>query len=120
MGGRRRGWSAARRAADDSRHSDADVEPGVSTTPQGPGRKGPRPARARAPAPGLLLQAKEAALYLGMSVARFYDLRGVESFPRPVTLPGEHSHPRYRRADLDAWVAALPPKGLGNAPGARE
>ncbi len=56
----------------------------------------------------LLLRAGEAALYVGLSVSRFFDLRDADpTFPMPVVVPGR-SVPLFRRDDLRNYVKTLP------------
>lgn len=54
----------------------------------------------------LLLDAAEAAQYLGVSERKFHDMRGTEGFPAAVSL-GARSV-RWRTADLEAYVQSLP------------
>jgi predicted DNA-binding transcriptional regulator AlpA len=76
-------------------------------------RSGARPGRKkREPRPydpaAQLFIVKNAALFLGFSRARFYELRETDGFPAPVQLPGPNADPMYRREDLEAWVRGLP------------
>jgi predicted DNA-binding transcriptional regulator AlpA len=52
--------------------------------------------------------------YLGLSRSAWYRLLSSGQAPPPVPLPG--SRPRWRRADLDSWVARLKPTGRRRAP----
>lgn len=54
----------------------------------------------------LLLNAVEAALFLGISERKFHAMRGSEGFPAPVYL-GARSV-RFRAADLERYVSNLP------------
>jgi predicted DNA-binding transcriptional regulator AlpA len=54
----------------------------------------------------LLLSAPEAAAMLGMGIRWFHEKR--PELPLPVQL-GPTSHVRWRRADLEAYVASLAP-----------
>ena len=56
----------------------------------------------------LLLTAVAAGRFIGVGPTRFYELRRVPGFPAPVGLPGQKAAARYRRSDLEAWVASLP------------
>lgn len=57
-----------------------------------------------------LLSTRNAAAYVGLSQSRFYEVRKLDArFPKPVRLPGDHSEPLYRKADLQAWLRELPP-----------
>lgn len=59
----------------------------------------------------LLLSVSESAALLGVSQSRIYRLlAGDPSFPRPIRLLGPRSWPRWRRADLEAWVVSLQPE----------
>jgi predicted DNA-binding transcriptional regulator AlpA len=68
---------------------------------------------APAPAPpqhfGLLLPAKKAALYLGVSVSTFYVLRASVGFPEQVPVPNRTggAKPYYSREELRVWVRSL-------------
>jgi predicted DNA-binding transcriptional regulator AlpA len=73
-----------------------------------PGRKKREP-RPYDPAAQLFI-VKNAALFLGFSRARFYQLRATAGFPAPVQLPGPNADPMYRREDLEAWVRSLAAK----------
>ena len=54
-----------------------------------------------------LLTIAESAALVGLSRRSIYRLLGRDSgFPRPVRPPGINA-PRFRRSELDAWVAAL-------------
>lgn len=53
----------------------------------------------------LLLVAKDAAAFLGISLRKLYELRAAGELPAPVRL-GERIV-RYRRSDLEAYVASL-------------
>ncbi len=65
----------------------------------------------------LLLEAQAAWRLLGVGPTRFYQLRREAGFPAPAQMPGPRAEARYRRADLEAWVASLPnaarPKAVG-------
>lgn len=54
----------------------------------------------------LLLDAEAAAELTGLSRSNFYRLVGSGKLPGPVEIPG--SGPKWRRADLERWVANLP------------
>lgn len=59
------------------------------------------------PIPRKLFNREEAGLYVGVRNARAFDeLRKQPGFPKPVALSPRNL--RWRRADLDAWVDALP------------
>jgi predicted DNA-binding transcriptional regulator AlpA len=45
--------------------------------------------------------------YCGVSRSAFYRLLSADKAPSPVSLPG--SRPRWRRSDLDRWIASLKP-----------
>ena len=60
--------------------------------------------------PPLLLTAVAAGRLLGVGPTRFYELRREPGFPAPVGLPGQKAAVRYRRSDLEAWVASLQPE----------
>jgi predicted DNA-binding transcriptional regulator AlpA len=51
-----------------------------------------------------VLNSTGAARYLGMSHAHFYRIRDAGTGPKSIRIPGIAS-PRYRVADLDAWLA---------------
>jgi predicted DNA-binding transcriptional regulator AlpA len=53
----------------------------------------------------LFLSQTEACRLVGVSLATWYRLRREDLVPKPVMLGG---YPKWRRADLDAWAAALP------------
>ena len=53
----------------------------------------------------ILLDAKASATFLGVSLRTFRDLRKEPGFPLPVSL-GPRTH-RWRRSDLETWVASL-------------
>ena len=44
--------------------------------------------------------------YLGLSRSAWHRVVSTGSGPRPVYLPGT-TRPKYRKADLDAWLASL-------------
>lgn len=54
----------------------------------------------------LLLDPRQSAAYIGVSLRKFYDLRATGQIPPPVQL-GERTV-RHRRADLEAYVAGIP------------
>lgn len=60
--------------------------------------------RATAPAP-LLLEPRAAWTLLGLSKSGFYRLVSSGELPQPVQVPG--SGPRWKRCDLERWVARL-------------
>lgn len=53
-----------------------------------------------------LLSQRQAWEYVGISRAMWFRLRSRDALPSPVAVPG--SRVRFRLADLDAWIAALP------------
>lgn len=55
----------------------------------------------------LLVDAAEGADTLGVSERNFHELRKVPGFPAPVAGLGKRMI-RWRMAELEAWVAALP------------
>ena len=55
----------------------------------------------------LSVPAAEAAELIGVSERSFHDLRRREGFPAPIRLFGP-LRPRWRVADLCAWVESLP------------
>ena len=56
----------------------------------------------------LLLSIKEAARLLGLSERSIYQLRLADpAFPQPVRILGPRSWPRWRRADIEAYVEML-------------
>jgi predicted DNA-binding transcriptional regulator AlpA len=57
--------------------------------------------------PALTADAVRAASLLGVSERTFHNLRKRADFPRAVALLS-NSRPRWRTADLEAWVKALP------------
>jgi predicted DNA-binding transcriptional regulator AlpA len=61
---------------------------------------------AAAPQPQMFC-ADDAAAYCGISRAALYRLRAAERFPAAVKVEGVD--PRWRRADLDRWIAGLKP-----------
>jgi predicted DNA-binding transcriptional regulator AlpA len=56
----------------------------------------------------LLVDAADAAALLGRSERTFHELRKQAGFPGPVGGLGKRMV-RWRLADLEAWVASLPP-----------
>jgi predicted DNA-binding transcriptional regulator AlpA len=75
------------------------------------GGPGPEPKPAKA---GLLLSQGEAWRYLGLARSSWYRLRAAGKLPSPVSVYG--TGPRWRRADLDAWVARLKPARRKTSP----
>ena len=59
---------------------------------------------AAAPIPPALLTADEAAAYIGMSRRWVWRATSAGLFPQPVRVGGAT---RWRRADLDRWIADL-------------
>lgn len=55
----------------------------------------------------LLVDAAEAAEAVGVSERNFHELRKLSGFPPPVAGLGKRMI-RWRMAELEAWVAALP------------
>lgn len=45
--------------------------------------------------------------YVGLARSTWFRLRSMGEIPEPVSVPG--TGPRWRRADLDAWLARLKP-----------
>ncbi len=68
------------------------------------GRKN-APSIERARPCALLLVAKDAAAFLGISLRKLYELRSTGELPPPVRL--SERIVRYRRADLEAYVESL-------------
>jgi predicted DNA-binding transcriptional regulator AlpA len=58
------------------------------------------------PLPQLFDQA-DAMRYVGLPRSTWFRLRSADELPAPVAVPG--SGPRWRRADLDKWLAKLKP-----------
>jgi excisionase family DNA binding protein len=83
---------------------DPDVLDAPSETPEAPKKAGV----------GLLLSQSEAWAYLGLARSSWYRLRAAGKLPAPVSVYG--TGPRWRRADLDAWVAKLKPARMKKAP----
>lgn len=54
-----------------------------------------------------LLDADQSAVYCGQSRSNFYRLLAAQKIPQPVRVDG--TGPRWRRADLDKWIASLKP-----------
>ena len=52
-----------------------------------------------------VLTGPQAAAYCGLSRSAWYKAAAEDSLPRPIALPGT-SHPRWRKSQLDAWLAA--------------
>lgn len=48
-----------------------------------------------------------AIAYVGVSRSAWFRLRAADELPAPVAIPG--CGPRWRRADLDRWLAKLKP-----------
>jgi predicted DNA-binding transcriptional regulator AlpA len=59
-----------------------------------------------APVP-LLLNGVKAARYLGLSRSGWFRAKAVVGFPKPVRVLGNGD--RWRKADLDEWVAKMRP-----------
>lgn len=68
----------------------------MSTTPTPP----------QAALPPALLRDHEAAAYIGVSTRKLWQMASAGDAPAPVRLPGSRSS-RWRRDDLDQWVAQL-------------
>jgi predicted DNA-binding transcriptional regulator AlpA len=56
--------------------------------------------------PPALMTDKQTAAYVAWSRARLWQAVATEEFPQPVRLPGRAT--RWRRADVDQWIEALP------------
>lgn len=54
-----------------------------------------------------LLDQPDAMRYVGLARSTWFRLRSADEIPPPVTIPG--TGPRWRRADLDKWLAKLKP-----------
>ncbi|MCA3105800.1 MAG: hypothetical protein IOD09_07075 [Rhodocyclaceae bacterium] len=63
----------------------------------------------------LILDAIAAAALIGISERGFHYVRGREDFPKPISVLSPR-RPRWRRADLEEWVATRPPMGLQPEP----
>lgn len=55
----------------------------------------------------LLLAPPAVAKLLSVSVRTLFGMRAIGAFPPPVVLPRKRVR-RWRRADVESWVAALP------------
>lgn len=56
-----------------------------------------------------LMMEGEVLEMIGVSERKLRAMKSAGQFPRPVQLPGGRLI-RYRRTDVDAWIAALPVK----------
>ncbi len=54
-----------------------------------------------------LFDQPDAMRYVGLARSTWFRLRSADELPPPVAIPG--TGPRWRRADLDKWLAKLKP-----------
>jgi hypothetical protein len=68
-----------------------------------------RPARVPVPPDAQLLSVQQAWSFTGLGRWRWERAKSDPSFPKPVLVPGApNPYPKYRRADLQAWLDQLP------------
>ncbi len=63
----------------------------------------------------LILDAIAAAALIGISERGFHYARRSQDFPKPISVLSPR-RPRWRRTDLEEWVATRPPMGLQPEP----
>ncbi len=63
----------------------------------------------------LILDAIAAAALIGISERGFHYVRRRQDFPKPISVLSPR-RPRWRRTDLEEWVATRPPLGLQPEP----
>ena len=62
------------------------------------------------------LTPEQAAEYIGKSARSFANLRKRDDFPTPRDMSGSGRYLVFLRAELDAWLAALPPAPVAPEP----